>query len=155
MCEKCVTDATCDECGAGPGEKCMPHCLAPYGPGGPHEHDDEMSVEPLPEHLAPTDAARAALPGHTLPRPGNPVAMHGAHVIWLAHLGAGSPASRDNTLLWGVPISGDGDDEHALWDDLSITPLDPDFLGIDQEDAVALAAAWHALIEHANTLAAA
>jgi len=39
MCEKCATTAECDECGAGPGEECPPWCLAPVGPGGPHEND--------------------------------------------------------------------------------------------------------------------
>jgi hypothetical protein len=39
MCEKCVTDSECDECGAGPGERCAPYCTAPFGPGGPHENE--------------------------------------------------------------------------------------------------------------------
>ena len=31
-------DLECDECGAAPGEKCLPLCTAPCGPGGPYEH---------------------------------------------------------------------------------------------------------------------
>ena len=51
MCQKCVTDLECDECGAGAGERCTPHCTAPYGPGGPHENDapdEDEGREPGP-----------------------------------------------------------------------------------------------------------
>lgn len=61
MCDLCVNDATCDECGAGPGEQCLPHCTAPVGPGGPHEYDhltEEISAHPQ------VAAAIAALTGH-------------------------------------------------------------------------------------------
>ena len=36
---------TCDECGAGPGEPCGPMCTAPYGPGGPLEHEDDYGSQ--------------------------------------------------------------------------------------------------------------
>lgn len=39
-CDYDAPDTACDECGAGPGEKCLPHCTAPFGPGGPYEHHD-------------------------------------------------------------------------------------------------------------------
>lgn len=39
MCEKCVNENPCDECGAEPGERCLPYCTGPFGPGGPHEFD--------------------------------------------------------------------------------------------------------------------
>lgn len=61
MCDLCVNDETCGDCGAGPGEKCMPYCLAPVGPGGPHEYDyltEEISAHPQ------VAAARAALARH-------------------------------------------------------------------------------------------
>jgi len=35
----------CDECGAGPGEPCLPHCLAPFAPGGPYEHHDPAECD--------------------------------------------------------------------------------------------------------------
>ena len=110
-----------------------------------------IRVEPLPAHHAPHDAVRTALTHYAIPRAGDPVAYHGGHVIWLGHLEPGRPATLDNTLLWGTPLHGDGADEHALWDEDSILPLDPDFPGIDEDDEIALAAAWRALIEHANT----
>lgn len=39
-CDYTPPDEACDECGAEPGEKCLPHCTAPFGPGGPYEHHD-------------------------------------------------------------------------------------------------------------------
>jgi hypothetical protein len=39
-CDYTPPDEPCDECGAGPGEKCLPYCTAPFGAGGPYEHHD-------------------------------------------------------------------------------------------------------------------
>ncbi|HTJ72611.1 MAG TPA: hypothetical protein VL551_34050 [Actinospica sp.] len=108
-------------------------------------------VTPLPAHHAPDDAIRATLAHYATPRAGDAVTYHGGHVIWLANLEPCHPATFDNTLLWGTPLHGDGAAEHALWDENSITPLDPDLPGIDEDDAIALTAIWRALIEHSNT----
>ena len=40
QCDYTPSDQPCDECGAGPGERCMPYCTVPFGPGGPFEHHD-------------------------------------------------------------------------------------------------------------------
>jgi hypothetical protein len=40
MCDLCVSDEACAECGAGPGQRCEPFCTRPYGPNGPHGHED-------------------------------------------------------------------------------------------------------------------
>ena len=61
MCDLCINDETCGDCGAEPGEKCMPYCLAPVGPDGPHEYD--LDTEEISAHPQVT-AARAALAGH-------------------------------------------------------------------------------------------
>lgn len=45
MCENCVNEKECAECGAAAGEACAPYCTAPVGPGGPHEHDDLNQAE--------------------------------------------------------------------------------------------------------------
>lgn len=61
MCNLCVNDETCAECGAEPGKECMPYCLAPVSPGAPHEYDhltEEISAHPQ------VAAARAALTRH-------------------------------------------------------------------------------------------
>jgi len=40
QCDYTPGDQPCDECGAGPGERCAPYCTAPFGPGGPYAHHD-------------------------------------------------------------------------------------------------------------------
>ena len=54
-CDYTPPDEACDECGAEPGEKCLPHCTAPFGTYGPYEHHDP----------ADHDDARAATPAHS------------------------------------------------------------------------------------------
>ena len=39
-CHYTPSDQPCEECGANAGERCLPHCTAPFGPGGPYEHHD-------------------------------------------------------------------------------------------------------------------
>lgn len=45
----------CTECGAMPGQPCEPMCTAPYGPGGPLEHEDlcEPQTGDTPSEAAP------------------------------------------------------------------------------------------------------
>jgi hypothetical protein len=38
-------DEPCDECGAAPGEACLPYCTAPFGPGGPYELADPADYD--------------------------------------------------------------------------------------------------------------
>jgi hypothetical protein len=154
MCEKCVNDKTCDECGAEPGEPCEFYCTAPYGPGGPHEHDDDQVVVPLAENLAATPAARAALPDTALPHPGDPVVIYDGHVLWLTHPDPARPADDDNTLLHTAPVTGSDGAETAEWTAPVIGTLNSYDVATAEHAATALRAAWDALIEHADTPAA-
>lgn len=62
QCDYTPSDQPCDECGVGPGERCMPYCTVPFGPGGPYEHHDP----------ADHDDAHTATPTPTQPRPEGP-----------------------------------------------------------------------------------
>ena len=46
---------TCDQCAAKPGQRCDPMCTAPYGPGGPLEHevDREPQTDDAPSEVIP------------------------------------------------------------------------------------------------------
>lgn len=112
-----------------------------------HANEDGPRLQPLPACLAPTDADRAANPDLALPHTGDAVVIEGGHVMFLSIYDGADPVDEVTSMVVGAPMT-DQACGAAQWDPDSLTPCDPG-PEID-DDAAAIQAAWHLLIDLAN-----
>jgi hypothetical protein len=113
-----------------------------------HADEDGLYLQPLAACLAPTDADRAAYPELDLPRAGDPVVITGGHVMFLGTAPDTTRVATDNSILYGAPMTNAGCGA-AQWAPARLVVCEPG-PEIEPEDAAAIQAAWHLLIDLAN-----
>jgi hypothetical protein len=121
-----------------------------------HDHGNTLAARPLPAHLAPTAAQRAAhleeyrdvVPTAWLPHAGDDVVIALGHVMWLIILDGARPVTQDNSLIMsaGQRIA-EPCDEVEWGCAYGVDPNDPN---LEPEDAAALPMVHAALIARAN-----
>ena len=112
-------------------------------------HDEGLA--PLPFCLAPTDTERAALPDLRLPRAGEHVVLHEAHVYWLAARLPSRRHTRRSVVLWAAPIKPGATCSGAAWDDEHLIVADPGDPCPNHDERKVLRVIVEVLLGRANT----